>query len=191
MKELPERFFGFFKRYIYVIAVVVAVVSFGWIRKKIKSSFLGDIRGKKKRRKDGEENSFSCLVLFISNGMKQSGLRACLDRGLWHWCNSHGVVKSVQVPNAAHSSRRSHKGAKPPHRVRELQVLPNPSLGKANCLDRGQPKIFFCKIYQSAPEQHYQHSRVVDQLKYFSNLLLLDRRGLWMKKHEELLTTVQ
>lgn len=50
MKELPERFFGFFKRYIYIIAVVVAVVSFGWIRKKIKSSFLGDIRGKKKKK---------------------------------------------------------------------------------------------------------------------------------------------
>lgn len=55
MKELPERFFGFFKRYIYVIAVVVAVVSFGWIRKKIKSSFLGDIRGKKKKKEERME----------------------------------------------------------------------------------------------------------------------------------------
>lgn len=94
-------------------------------KKKIKSSFLGDIREKKKkkRRKDGEENSFPCLVLFISNGMKQSGFRACLDGGLWHWCNSRGVVKSVQVPNAAHSSKRSHRDAKPPRRARELQVL--------------------------------------------------------------------
>lgn len=98
-ERIARKVFGFFYRYIYIIAVVVTVVSFGWIRKKIKSSFLGDIRGKKKK-KDGEENSFPCLVLFISNGMKQSGLRTCLDGGLWHWCSSRSVVKSVQVPDA-------------------------------------------------------------------------------------------
>lgn len=134
-------------------------------------------KGKKKIKKDGEENSFPCLVLFISNGMKQSGLRACLDGGLWHWCGSRSVVKSVQVPNAAHSSRRSLRDAKPPCKVRGLHALQNPSLGEAMqpvCTGDSQTKFekllfFFLFIYQSAPKQHYQHNRAFDQLKYFNN----------------------
>lgn len=50
-ERIARKVWVFLKRYIYIIAVVVTVVSFGWIRKKIKSSFLGDIRGKKKEKK--------------------------------------------------------------------------------------------------------------------------------------------
>lgn len=61
---------------------MVTVVSFGWIRKKKKNQVF--LPWGYKGKKDGEEKSFPCLVLFISTGMKQSGLRARLDGGLWH-----------------------------------------------------------------------------------------------------------
>lgn len=85
MRKNCQKGLGFFKK-IYIYNCSCGCCGFFWVdQKKIKSSFLGDIRGKeKKKKKDEEENSFPCLVLFISNGMKQSGLRACLDGGLWH-----------------------------------------------------------------------------------------------------------
>lgn len=55
MKELPERFFGFSKRYIYIIAVVVAVVSFGWIRKKNQVFLPQGYKGKKKKKEERME----------------------------------------------------------------------------------------------------------------------------------------
>lgn len=150
LKNCQKGFWVFFKIYIYNCSC--GYCGFFWVdQKKIKSSFLGDIRGKKKK-KVGEENSFPCLVLFISNGMKQSGLRACLDGGLWHWCSSCSVVKSVQVPNAAHSSKRSRRDAKPPCKVRGLHALQNPSLGKEMqlvCTGENLRNCFFFFFYLS------------------------------------------
>lgn len=130
------------------------MVSFGWIRKKKKNQVF--LPWGYKGKKDGEEKSFPCLVLFISTGMKQSGLRAHLDGGLWHWCSSHNVVESVQVPNTAHSSKRSCRDAKPPWKVRGLHALQNPSSDKVVQLAHQDKKIeklilfFFLKYPKAA-----------------------------------------
>lgn len=127
---MPEFLFLCFLD-IYIYNCSCGCCGFFWVdqekKKKIKSSFLRDIRGKK----DGEEKSFPCLVLFISAGMEQSGFRGCLDGGLWHRCSSRGVAKSVQVPNAAQCSKSSWRDARPPCRVRGLHALQNPSSEKA------------------------------------------------------------
>lgn len=85
MKELPEKVCVcvcvFLKIYIYNCSC--GYCGFFWVDQKKKKNQVFLPWGYK-GKKDGEEKSFPCLVLFISTEMKQSVLRAHLDGGLWH-----------------------------------------------------------------------------------------------------------
>lgn len=165
---MPEFLFLWFLK-IYIYNCSCGYCGFFWVdqkkkklKKKIKSSFLRDIRGKK----DGEEKSFPCLVLFISAGTEQSGFRGCLDGGLWHCCSSCGVAKSVQVPRAARCSKSRCRNAKPPCKVRGLHALQNPTSEKAvqivgTGIAKNKRGTEFFYYFINTPTQHYRHNELL------------------------------